>query len=767
MNEQILREARDTAEQATISKSQFLANMSHEIRTPMNAILGMLRLLHVTELNVRQFDYASKAESAAKSLLSLLNDILDFSKIEAGKMELDLQPFSMDLLLRDLSIVFSANLGRSQVELLFDLDSSIPASLMGDSTRLRQILINLTGNAIKFTERGEVVVQIQVVARSDHHATLRIAVKDSGIGISPENQKRLFNDFTQAESSTTRRFGGTGLGLSICKRLVAMMGGSLSVQSELGKGSTFQFEITLPIADSPEVEGLDVYSGTTEALKVLVVDDNPIARALMGTMVRSLGWDAELAQSGAEALAHIERHKRAGTQGYHAIFMDWDMPEMDGWEAIACIRKVLGETDLPITVMVTSSGREALAQRSASEQAMLSAFLVKPITASMLREVVDDAQTGHGNLRIAQRKETSGSARLIGMRILVVEDNPINQQVARELLIAEGALVEIAENGLVGVTAVSRANAATAFDVVLMDIQMPVMDGFEATRAIRNDLGLKDLPVIAMTANAMASDRDACLDAGMNDHVGKPFDLNHLIFVLQKARASHVSDSTLALNVPKEEVSGTGLPTANSEIDVEGALARISGMRTLYARLVVDFLKALDEVVPEFDRLLAIPALADAERHMHTVKGNAATLGANKLSVLAADLEKLCKQAAPVDSIRSRKVALVAEVQSTKDGLHQVLKTFTDDDARQNEGNVHTAKGSAAIDLAAVRPILNELSQLLKNSDFQALQKFAEVRELLSAAMPDRIHAMDSAMLGLNFEAAQQLCNEMVSTLGR
>jgi CheY-like chemotaxis protein/nitrogen-specific signal transduction histidine kinase/HPt (histidine-containing phosphotransfer) domain-containing protein len=767
MNEQILREARDAAEQATISKSQFLANMSHEIRTPMNAILGMLRLLHVTELNVRQLDYASKAESAAKSLLSLLNDILDFSKIEAGKMELDLQPFSMDLLLRDLSIVFSANLGREQVELLFDLDSSIPASLMGDSTRLRQILINLTGNAIKFTERGEVVVQIQVVARLDHHATLRIAVKDSGIGISPENQKRLFNDFTQAESSTTRRFGGTGLGLSICKRLVAMMGGSLSVQSELGKGSTFQFEITLPIADSPEVEGLDVYSGTTEALKVLVVDDNPIARALMGTMARSLGWDAEVAQSGAEALAHIERLKRAGTQGYHAIFMDWDMPEMDGWEAIACIRKVLGETELPITVMVTSSGREALAQRSASEQAMLSAFLVKPITASMLREVVDDAQTGHGNLRIAQRKETSCSARLIGMRILVVEDNPINQQVARELLIAEGALVEIAENGLLGVTAVSRANAATAFDAVLMDIQMPVMDGFEATRAIRNDLGLKDLPVIAMTANAMASDRDACLDAGMNDHVGKPFDLNHLVFVLQKVRAPHVSDSTLALNVPKEEVSGTGLPIGNSEIDVEGALARISGMRTLYARLVTDFMKALDEVVPEFDRLLAIPALADAERHMHTIKGNAATLGANKLSMLAADLEKLCKQAAPVDSIRSRKVALVAEVQSTKDGLHQVLKTFTDDDARQNEGNVHTAEGPAAIDLAAVRPILNELSQLLKKSDFQALQKFAEVRELLSAAMPDRIHAMDSAMLGLNFEAAQQLCNEMVSTLGR
>jgi signal transduction histidine kinase/DNA-binding response OmpR family regulator len=589
-----LKLARDNAEKASQSKGQFLANMSHEIRTPMNAILGMLNLLGATELNSRQVDYAGKAEAAAKSLLGLLNDILDFSKIEAGKLELDAQPFSLERLLRDLSVIVSSNLGKKPVEILFDLDPTIPTQLVGDSMRLQQVLINLSGNAVKFTERGEIVIQVKVVDLAAESATLRIAVKDSGIGISPDNQKKLFSDFIQAEASTTRRFGGTGLGLSICKRLVNLMGGDLLVDSVMGQGSTFHFEIQLPISGDASVSESKTPHENLKPMQVLVVDDNAMARDLIAAMAKSLGWTVDVAQGGVEALSLV----RNQGNDYQAIFMDWDMPDMDGWETIERIRSALAGKSSPITVMVTASGREALSQRSAQEQAQLNAFLVKPITASMLREVVSDAREGRSNLRAKPRNGDSATRRLNGMRVLVVEDNRINQQVARELLLAEGALVEIADNGLLGVSAVTKADSEKPFDAVLMDLQMPVMDGFEATRVIRQDLGLTDLPIVAMTANAMASDREACLNAGMNDHVGKPFDLNHLISVLLKVSGYRVVENPKEVEDRDDPLTPPSSPLNDHGIDVDGALARMSGMRTLYTRLVGDFLKALDGAAP-------------------------------------------------------------------------------------------------------------------------------------------------------------------------
>jgi PAS domain S-box-containing protein len=529
-----LKEAVARAEQASIAKSQFVANMSHEIRTPMNAILGMLKLLQNTDLTVRQLDYAAKTEGAARSLLGLLNDILDFSKVEAGKMTLDPRPFRVDRLLRDLSVILSANVGTRNIEVLFDIDPAMPQCLVGDDMRLQQVLINLGGNAIKFTSNGEVVLRLRVIEQTAHDVLVEFAMTDSGIGIAPENQAHIFSGFSQAEASTTRRFGGTGLGLAISSRMVGLLGGTLGVDSVLGQGSTFHFQTRFLIDQAAQAEPLAQPAPTLGSLSTLVVDDNDITREVLLHMGQSLGWQVDVAASGAQAIACIEARAAAGRPPHEVIFMDWQMPDMDGWESSQRIRKLTTGASAPIVVMVTAHGREMLSQRSAAEHATINGFLVKPVTASMLLDAVMDARSA---ALAAARGENPAAPqtpvkprRLQGLRLLVVEDNTINQMVARGLLTQEGAEVTLADNGQLGVAAVAAAQPP--FDAVLMDVQMPVMDGYAATRAIRQQLGLSTLPVIAMTANAMASDRDACLAAGMNDHVGKPFELDQLVAML-------------------------------------------------------------------------------------------------------------------------------------------------------------------------------------------------------------------------------------------
>ena len=761
--EQHLHAARAEAESATLAKGHFLANMSHEIRTPMNAVLGMLKLLQHTDLTKRQLDYANKADSAARSLLGLLNDILDFSKIDAGKMALESRAFRIDKLMRDISVIISANLGAKPVEVLFDIDPSTPKALMGDALRLQQVLINLSGNAIKFTAAGEVVICIKVAGRRGTDVSLNFSVRDSGIGIAPENQKHIFDGFSQAEASTTRRFGGTGLGLSICRRLVALMGGELGLESELGVGSTFAFTITLPVAPDQATSATHP-PALPPGLQVLVVDDNPTARSLLATMAESLHWQVDLAASGADALALIQQRAASGQVPFQAIFVDWQMPGMDGWETITQMPQSSHNAEAPVVVMVTSNGREMLAQRSTDDQARLDGFLVKPVTASMLFDAVVDALAARGHSG-APATVDAALQPLLGMRLLVVEDNIINQQVAQEMLCNEGALVTLADNGQVGVDTVYSAIAGgRPFDAVLMDIQMPVMDGYRATRVLRQNPSLATLPIIAMTANAMASDREACLAAGMNAHVGKPFKLVELVELLQQltgpeqklAATEQASTNGLTPNLLPE----IALPRIDA-VDKVGALDRLGGNSALYGRVLQSYLSDIGGLPDQLELALSQPDLASAERLLHTLKGLSATVGASYMAAVARKSE-MAIQAHKVGKNDTAGLDVSALSLSFREA---VLATQT------VMGQVAQACMASASNAVMAEPIatarsdghemLRELQHLLRASDMGALGVFEKMQQNSALVSTDEFRELTRAMAAFDFSRAAQVCEEM------
>ncbi|HEX5681123.1 MAG TPA: response regulator, partial [Desulfobacterales bacterium] len=669
--EEKLRQAQEAAEAASKAKGDFLANMSHEIRTPMNAILGMAHLALKTELTPKQRDYIDKISTAGNSLLGIINDILDFSKIEAGKLEMEAVPFNLEEVMGNLASLITVKAHEKEgIEVLFCTEPNAPRALVGDPLRLGQVLINLANNAVKFTERGEIVVSTELIKRGRKTLEVKFAVKDTGIGLTDEQKARLFESFSQADTSTTRKFGGTGLGLAISKRLVELMGGRIWVESVPGKGSTFCFtavfgigreEAITPRTPPPDLRGL----------KTLVVDDNSTSREILQGMLESFSFEVSLAASGEEGLAEFE--KFIGGQGYDLVVMDWKMPGIDGIETARRIKHLPGLSRRPRIILVTAYGREEIMRQA--EKIGLDGFLVKPVSPSVMFDTIMQAfgKEAPRQLRADGEKkiEAAVSEKLAGASVLLVEDNEINQQVAMEILSGAGLKVMVANNGQEALDLV-RANA---FDAVLMDVQMPVMDGYTATQKIREleagswklEAGYSSasasslkprassLPIIAMTAHAMAGDHEKSVAAGMNDHVTKPIDPVQLFGTLAKwiGPREGAQKSTEAAPGPtgpqgkEPALPEQALPEALPEFDLAEGLQRLMGNRALYRKLLVNFATQYAHAAADIRTALDAADFDRAHGLVHAIKGVAGNLAAKDLQAQSVPLEKLVKHADP------------------------------------------------------------------------------------------------------------------------